>query len=97
MSDKIDGLREIVRSVIEAIDRAQPGVSAEIAIEPLIRAGITAGCGRVHFADGKKHADGSYEALHWFAGEIVDVVQSRSWFAVNSLINCVDRFAAVNP
>lgn len=37
--------------------------------------------------------EGSDEAVEWYAGQIIDVLESEKWFAVNSLINCVDRFA----
>lgn len=31
--------------------------------------------------------------LEWFGGQILDVIESESLFAINSLINCVDQFA----
>ena len=38
------------------------------------------------------------EVLEWYAGQILDIVDNDRWFAVNSLINCCDKFApAVSP
>jgi hypothetical protein len=34
------------------------------------------------------------EILVWYAGQILDVLLDRNkWFAINSIINCVDKFA----
>lgn len=32
------------------------------------------------------------ETVEWYAGQILDVLEERAWFAVNSVINCVDKF-----
>lgn len=85
-------LLRAVRQTIENLDVCGTR-GAVSAIKPLLDLGVTAGCGRRYFADGQEHADETSEALTWYAGEIVDVIESKSWFAVNSLIGCVDRFA----
>jgi hypothetical protein len=36
------------------------------------------------------------ETVEWYAGQILDVLEERQLFAVNSLINCVDKFAPVD-
>lgn len=33
------------------------------------------------------------ETLEWYAGELVDISDSNAVFAVNSWLNCVDKFA----
>ncbi len=33
------------------------------------------------------------ETLEWYGGAILDVLESESWWAVNTLINTVDKFA----
>ena len=87
-------LLPIVRDAIRRLDNARPGHAALDAINGLVDVGVTAGCGRHLFEKGQQHDDDSAETLYWYAGEIVDVVQTGAWVAVNSLINCVDRFAA---
>jgi hypothetical protein len=37
-------------------------------------------------------ANGSDECVEWYAGQIVDVLEEKAWFAVNSVCNCVDKF-----
>lgn len=36
---------------------------------------------------------GSDECAEWYAGQVLNVLEGESWFAVNSIINCVDKFA----
>jgi hypothetical protein len=33
------------------------------------------------------------EVLEWYAGELVDISEQRAYFAVNSWLNCIDKFA----
>lgn len=33
------------------------------------------------------------EGVEWYAGQILEALESDSLFAINSLINCVDKFA----
>lgn len=40
---------------------------------------------------------GSDEVVEWYAGQALDVLESRSWFAVNSVINCLDKFVPEPP
>lgn len=30
--------------------------------------------------------------MEWYAGEFVDIVRNESWFAMNSWMNCIDKF-----
>jgi len=32
------------------------------------------------------------QTMEWYAGQIVDILESESWFAVNSLINLLEKF-----
>jgi len=36
--------------------------------------------------------DGDDACVAWFAGQFLDLVASKSWFAMNWWLNCVDRF-----
>lgn len=37
------------------------------------------------------------EVVEWYAGQILDIVDEEKWFAVNSWINCRDKFAPELP
>jgi hypothetical protein len=77
-----------VRRVIEDLDRSGTG-SAKACVEPL-RALVQP---NVHV--GRKDLSPE-ETVEWYAGQILDIVDTEKWFAVNSLINCVDKFAPVS-
>jgi hypothetical protein len=36
--------------------------------------------------------DGDDDCVAWYAGQLVEVLEERALFAVNSIINCVDKF-----
>jgi hypothetical protein len=35
------------------------------------------------------------ETLEWYAGSFVDIVEEGAWFAMNTWLNCVDKFAHI--
>jgi len=30
--------------------------------------------------------------IEWYAGQILDIVDSKAWYAMNSILNCADKF-----
>lgn len=79
--------RREVRSAIKALDEG--GMSSVQATIAALRA---AGAQR-HIHEGRKDMiDGSIDVAEWYAGQAIDVLESGAWFAVNSLINCLDKF-----
>lgn len=32
------------------------------------------------------------ETMLWYAGQMVSIANNEAWYAVNSMINCLDRF-----
>jgi hypothetical protein len=80
-------LSELVRLVVSTLDKTDPD-RAKAAIQPLKNAGLTSG---LHMRKGLN----ARETLEWYAGQIIDVIDTESWFAVNSIIQCVDEFAPV--
>ena len=34
--------------------------------------------------------------LLWYAGQLVDIVDTKSWFAMNSIINCCEKFTGID-
>lgn len=79
-------LTKLIRSQIDLLDRSDPCV-APIIIARLKEGGLTAD---MHV--GKKDMPPN-EVLEWYGGQIISVLESKTWFAVNSLINAVDQFA----
>lgn len=41
---------------------------------------------------GESMETGDDTCVAWYAGQLLDVLESKSLFAVNSIINCVDKF-----
>lgn len=83
-------LRTTVRECIANLDRG--GVnSAPAIVEPIRKALAERGLGPdCHVGVVGMGPD---RALEWYAGQILSVVDQEAWYAVNSLINTVDRFA----
>jgi hypothetical protein len=79
-------LRTTVRECINDLDN-----NGEGAIERTI-ANLKA-AGAVKNAHVGKKGFTPDETVEWYAGQILDILESGSLFAVNSLINCVDKFA----
>jgi hypothetical protein len=78
-------LRTKVREVIMRVEAghiAEAKAGAE-ELRPLVPAG------QPH--RGKKNMT-EQEIIEWYAGEFLDCVDNGAWFAINSLINCVDKF-----
>lgn len=36
--------------------------------------------------------DGDDECVKWYAGQLLEILESKDYFAVNSIINCLDKF-----
>jgi hypothetical protein len=32
------------------------------------------------------------EVMEWYGGQLIDIVDNNFWFAMNSFVNCVDKF-----
>ena len=83
-------LREVVRCTISLLDASDENTAAQAVGKLRLMYASELGLPpRVH--EGRRDMDEN-ETIEWFAGQILDVVDSRAWFAVNSLINCCDKF-----
>lgn len=84
-------VRATIREAVSAIADVGPGADVDAAYERVSRAmadrGLAANC---HV--GRDDLDHE-ETVEWYAGQFLDLVEQRSWFAMNSLINAVDQFA----
>lgn len=84
-----DELCELIVDVVRRLDKSEPGESATSAVEPL-RFVVEPSC----------HVGASIctrrQTLEWYAGQILDIIDNRSWFAVNSLVNCCKKFTGVD-
>lgn len=88
----IEELTEIVRSVAENIDKSNEN-SIEECIKPLLEIGIKP---NVHVGL-KEEEFNNLTRIEWYAGQIINIVNKKSWFAVNSWLNCVDKFVPKIP
>ena len=78
-------LSKLVRQVVQDLDKVGPE-QASVIVKPLRKFGIAPG---VHV--GRKDLNPE-ETVEWYAGQILDIVDNKSWFAVNSIINLLDKF-----
>ena len=40
---------------------------------------------------GNKNIEGE-QIIEWYAGQILDIIDNKAWFAMNSIINCANKF-----
>jgi len=84
-------LRTTVRACVDALERGGEH-TARRCVEPirvaLAERGLAPGC----HAGRKDLADKPEETLEWYAGQVLHVIDSESWVAVNAIINCLDKF-----
>lgn len=83
-------LTKLIRTEIQSLDVGGTGVVPSV-IENLKAGGVVR---NIHLGNTNLDALG---ALEWYGGQILDILEDQSWFAVNSLINCVDKFAPELP
>lgn len=78
-------LRKVVREVIEATEKGGPAEAKAGAerLRPLLPPG------RPHVGKTSMKPE---EGVEWYAGEFVNIVDNELWFAMNSFINCLDKF-----
>lgn len=52
----------------------------------------------IHDGKGDQMKGDSNEAkqmtMEWFAGQLMEIIRKKQWFAVNSWLNCVEKFTA---
>jgi hypothetical protein len=83
-------LAELISNVVTVVDNSNEGTIEE-AIKSLIDAGITA---NMHVGVPQENFT-QRMVLEWYAGSIINIVEKQSWFAVNSWINCCDKFTTL--
>lgn len=84
-------LRSEVRACIKKLEFSDENCFPEI-ITRLRKAGAVK---NIHL--GKKTQFTDDESVEWYAGQILDIIESKQLFAVNSLINCLDEFCPEVP
>lgn len=91
-----DELAEIIRTVSGFVSTFGK-IHAKEFIEPLYAAGIS---GPMHRGKGWRMVIGDdigfRMQLEWFAGELVDMIESSKELGVNAWINCTDKFTHVS-
>jgi hypothetical protein len=81
-------LRETVRDVVAKLEKSGPG-DARSLVEPL-RAFVQPG---VHV--GTKPTGEA--VVEWYAGQLLDIVDTEAWFAMNSILSNVDSWVPAEP
>lgn len=79
-------LRSEVRACIKKLEFSDVNCFPEI-IERLKAAGAVK---NIHVGKNTPFTDD--EGVEWYAGQILDILEGKQLFAVNSLINCLDKF-----
>lgn len=86
-------LRTIIREGTADLETGGPTNAKKLAAslrDALAERGLTAPC---HRSDQIAVNLTPEETLEWYAGEFVDIVEREAWFAVNSWLNAVDKYA----
>lgn len=91
-------LTATVRSAAAQLERGSES-NAKVIMEPvraaLAERGLAPGCHVREGADGP--ALTAEQAVEWYAGQGVSLVDNEAWFAINSWLNCLDKFAPEKP
>lgn len=88
-------LRKLTRIVVTNLDQNGNEHNAARIVEPLRGAlaasGLAPGChvGRTEWTPEQR--------VEWYAGQVVYTVDERAWFAINSIVNCLDKFCPEVP
>ena len=86
----INELRSLVRDTIFGIEKGGlTGIEAKTAMVrvALFDRGRAPGC---HVGLGRDLTPD--ETVEWYAGQLLDIVDNKAWFAMNPFITCVDRY-----
>lgn len=87
-------LRMTVRAAVQAIEAAGPG-DLDAHVDPvraiLAGRGLAANC---HVGNEELDDEATIE---WYAGQFLDLYDRQGWFAMNSFINCLDKFVPETP
>jgi len=85
-------LTVLIRDVADKLDKSDETTASKV-VQPLRDAGIIPKC---HEGENDKMTntpEGRLIILEWYSGQILSIIDQKSWFAVNSWINCLDKFA----
>jgi len=82
-------LRTIVRKAIQDLDNGhitEAMMVAETLRHALAERGLVAGC---HLGNKSMTPE---QQVEWYAGQILDCIDTRAWFAMNTIINTCDLY-----
>jgi hypothetical protein len=88
----VTDLRALVRQAVLDIDRGSTDTAqawAEKVHAALAERGLAKNC---HLDHPNHAAMTEDETIEWYAGQLLDIVDAKGWFAMNSFINCLDKF-----
>lgn len=88
-------LTTLIRKVAERVEKGGETDATEAAAvirEALAQRGLAAGC---HVTNAGAASLTAEQIVEWYAGQFIALVDAGAWFAMNSWLNCVDKFAPV--
>jgi len=88
----MNDLRNILRSVVKRISEGTESIALqeiELVREALKERGLESNC---HVGKMQAFLNEGEHTLEWYAGQLLDIVDRKSWFAMNSYINALDQF-----
>lgn len=88
----MNDLRKILRTVVKRIEDRDVSTAlhdVEFVRVALKERGLEANC---HVGQSKDFLSDVEHAVEWYAGQLLDIVDNRLWYAMNSYVNCLDKF-----
>lgn len=87
-----EGLVTLIRQTAVSVDKGGTDTIGNAVAE--LRKHIAPDC-HVGKGDEMNGSDAGYRMqLEWYAGQLLSMIDSSSWFGINSWLNCVDKFTA---
>jgi hypothetical protein len=85
----------LVRNTVHEIETSEPQITAAQGVPACVQRLLDAGIQRNVWVGAKGMTQ--RQIVEWYAGQVIDIILSKAWFAVNSLINALDTFVPPPP
>ncbi len=89
MNNKIKELTKIIRDQISILDNMNSTNNVGEVVNTLKSAGFISD---QHVGDSEESFD-DLKRVEWYGGQIISCLEAKAFFAINSIINCRDKFA----
>lgn len=88
----MNDLRGILRAAVKRIDKGDINTAfrdVEFVRTALNERGLDVNC---HVGQSEEFLSEGEHTLEWYAGQLLDIVDRKAWFAMNSYINALDQY-----